>query len=553
MVFFLKQVRIKLTARQVETAPFPAVPRRGRTVGIVSLLTLVVAFLGYLREATLAARFGLSATMDAYFAAVFVPTLVYMVLIAGTLSPVFIPILIQDEAAEDRIKLSETFSVVTNFVVLVLVLTIIACLLTVHWWLPLFFSGFNVATVAIAVRLVYIIFPAILFVAVAGILTAVLNGFHKFALAAFAPALSSIAVIGAALLVQGDKAIYVVGVATALGFLLQFLLLMPATAGLGLRYRLILNLPHPALRKLLHLGTPLLLYLAVANASSFLERNLASQISAGAVSTISYATRLFSIPANFFAAPLAIVAYPLFAREAVRHNYGDLRDQLYRMVRLVWVVFLPLTVWVVMNSLPLTRVFYEHGQFRSGDSLITARVLMLYGIGVLPNAVTVILLRCFYAIQDTVTPLWAELIDLTFYVVAALFLTKHFGLAGLAVTRGMTFFLVAIILVLVLWRKKKLLVLDLNLISFCGRSGLAAIAMAMVSWISLHLLQTSFDSGKTLLRFGIVGLILVVSGGTFLGFARMLKLDEANHILNMVLELVSGILSLGSKSLPKNL
>src|SRR6266550_975081 len=104
---------------------------RGRTVGIVSALTLVVAFIGYLREATLASRFGLSATMDAYFAAVFVPTLVYMVLIAGTLSPVFIPILIQEDSAEDRARLSETFSVVTTFVLVLLLTTITAGIVTV--------------------------------------------------------------------------------------------------------------------------------------------------------------------------------------------------------------------------------------------------------------------------------------------------------------------------------------------------------------------------------------------------------------------------------------
>jgi peptidoglycan biosynthesis protein MviN/MurJ (putative lipid II flippase) len=51
-------------------------------------------------------------------------------------------------------------------------------------------------------------------------------------------------------------------------------------------------------------------------------------LSAGAVSSITYATRLFAIPANFFAAPLAIVAYPLFVREATR-PLRDLRNQIH--------------------------------------------------------------------------------------------------------------------------------------------------------------------------------------------------------------------------------
>ena len=451
---------------------------RGRTVGIVSLLTLVVAFIGYLREATLASRFGLSATMDAYFAAVFVPTLVYMVLIAGTLSPVFIPILIQEDSAEDRDRLSETFSVVTTFVLFLLLTTISAGIITVHWWLPLLFSGFGAATMNTATRLVYIIFPAVLFVALAGILTAVLNGFHKFGLAASAPALSSVSVIGAALVARGDKAIYIVGYATALGFILQFILLLPGTAILGIRYRFVVDLRHPAVVKLLRLGIPLFLYLVVANASSFLERNLASHLSAGAVSTLTYAMRLFAIPANFLAAPLAIVAYPLFAREAVREESGDLRNQVSRIFRLVCLLFLPLTIWVVLNALPLTRFFYERGQFRLQDSVMTSQALMLYAIGILPNAMAVVLLRCFYAAQDTITPLLAESIDLVFYIIAATALTKHFGISGLALTRGMTFFLVAIILIVVLRNRHGLLTIDLNFIQFFLRTSVPTVFSA---------------------------------------------------------------------------
>jgi putative peptidoglycan lipid II flippase len=515
--------------------------RRGRTVGIVSLLTLAVAFAGYVREAALAARFGLSATMDAYFAAVFIPTLVYMVLIAGTLSPVFIPILIQADGDEERVQLSETFSVVTNVVLLVLATTIALGLVTVHVWLPLLFAGFSSTTAGTATHLVYIIFPAVIFVAVAGILTAALNGFHQFALPAAAPALSSLAVIVAAVLARGDRAIYVVGFATALGFLLQFVFLLPATARLGIRYRLVLNFRHPAIGKLIRLGVPLLLYLLVANASAFLERNLASHLSAGAVSSITYATRLFAIPANFFAAPLAIVAYPLFVREAARDNCGDLRNQISRMIRLVCFLFMPLTVWVVMNALPLTRMFYERGQFHQSDSIVTARVLMLYGVGILPNAIAVILLRCFYAVQDTMTPLWAESIDLAFYIVFALLLTPRFGLAGLAITRGMTFFLVASILTFVLSRKRMLLVVDFDLLRFLGRTAIASLAMAAVSWMSFHLLQSAFDSGKTPIRLGIVCAVLAVSAPVFLGVARLLKLDEATHIVSTVWQLVPGV------------
>jgi putative peptidoglycan lipid II flippase len=499
-------------------------------------LTVIVSLCGYLREAALAARFGMSTTMDAYFAAVLIPTMVHMVLIAGMLSPVFIPILLQG-ASEGSGKLSETFSVITNLVLVFLAAIVGSATITAREWLALLFPGFNSVTAELTLHLIYIIFPSTLFVALAGILTASLNAFHKFAVAAIAPAVSSISVVVAVTLARGPRAIYLVGLATGVGFLLQMALLIPAIRSLGIRYRPVFRLGHPAVGRLLRLGGPLLLYLSVANASLFLERNLASRLAAGAVSTVTYAMRLFAVPSNFLAAPLAVVAYPQFAREALREEPGDLGSQISRMFRLVLFVFLPVMFWTILNALPLTRLLYERGQFRLQDSILTARVFRLYGIGILPNAIAVILLPCFYAIQDTISPLWAEVVDLLFYLLVAIFLMNHFGLLGLALSRGIQFYLFAALLMFVLYRRC-LLKMDSDLLQFLSRVGLASLVMAAVSWIILYFLRGVFDSGILVVRLGVVCVMVIASSAVYLSMTRLLKLPEAEQVLNTALDLL---------------
>ena len=529
-------------ANSVENPRDAAPPgfRSGRMVGVVGVLTLVVAIFGYLREAVLAARFGVSSTMDAYFAAVSIPTILYIVLITGTLTPIFIPILLRQSESEDRVEASETFSVVTNFVIVLLIATISLAVIAAPKWLPLLFPGFNPATTEMALRLTYIILPAVLFLGLTGILTAVLNGFHRFALAAFAPVLSSVMVISSALLARGGRAMYVVGIATAAGFLAQFLLLVPPTAALGIRYQPILNLRHPAIRTLIRLGVPLLVYLAVANASLFLERNLASRLSAGAISTLGYAMRLFTLPANFFAAPLAIVTYSQFADEAVRQGHGKLQEKVSRMFRLVVFLFVPITIFTMLNTLPIVRLVYEHGRFTRTDSTITAQALALYAIGILPNAIAIVLLRCFFAIQDTMTPLWAEFLNLGFYAFAATLMARHFGIQGLAIARGISFVPATAILVFVLWKRRGLLKFGINFLRFLGQTIIATLAMGIVSWVCMQLLQPSFDGGHPLFRLGIILTVLLMSGGAFLIVAHLLGLCEAGLILNAGLDLISG-------------
>jgi putative peptidoglycan lipid II flippase len=511
---------------------------RGRTTGIVSILTVAVAGVGYLREAALASRFGLSPSMDAYFAATFVPTLVYMILVAGTLSPIFIPILVEHIAAEDRDQLSATFSILATFVGVLLLVSVLAGMISARIWMPLLFSGFSPGTLITSLQLIYIVFPSVLFIGIAGVFTALLNGFHKFALAAAAPALSSLAVIAAATLARGPSAIYSVAIATAIGFFLQFLLLVPVVKSLGVRYRPLLKLQDPSIKKLLRLGWPLFLYLATGNALLFLERHLASQVSTGAVSAVNYATRLFAVPANFLAAPLAIVAYPGFADEATREGYGELRSRLASMLRMVIFLFLPITVWFVLNALPITSLLYERGQFRPQDSLTTSRVLMFYSVGILPYAIGVILLRCFYAVQDTITPFLAEAASLGLYAVAATWLTTRFGIAGLALTRGLTFYLVTMILIAVLWRKRKLLMLDLPLLSFVLKIAVATLAMALASWTVLQVARAAFDAGGTPVRALIMVGLISVSGGVFLTASYLLKLSEGRQLLTTARDLI---------------
>lgn len=512
---------------------------KGRAAGIVGVLTVCVSLVGYLREATLAARFGISSTMDAYFAAIFIPTMLYGVLILGTVSPVFIPILIQDDPEENPGKASATFSVITTFVLLILASIVTVGVLSASRWLPWLFPGFAPATSAMTLRLVYIIFPTLPMLASAGILTALLNGYHKFSLAAMAPAFASLPVIAAALWARSEYAIYIVGAATAAGFLLQFVVLVPATWSVGIRYRPVFNFRHPAVVKLLRLGVPLFLYLLMANASLVLERNFASRISAGAVATLTYAFRLFTVPANFLAAPLAIVAFPGFAREAARENRGDLAGQSGRIFRMVVFLFVPITVWTIINANPITRLLYEHGRFLAADSSITARILAIYSLGILPNAIAAVLLRCFFAIEDTITPLLAEIFDLAFFIVVGFYLSRRMGLEGLVAARCMTFFVVMTILVGVLVNKQ-ILRLDREFKRLLFFTALATVTMGLVSWLSLRMIQPYFSAGGTVLRMAVVGGELALSAAVFFSMARLFRLEQAQQIVSTVKGLLPG-------------
>jgi putative peptidoglycan lipid II flippase len=236
--------------------------------------------------------------------------------------------------------------------------------------------------------------------------------------------------------------------------------------------------------------------------------------------------------ANFLAAPLAVVAYPYFAREALRENHGELRGQLSHTLPYVVFLFLPATVWTVLNALPITRALYERGQFRPEDSVLIARVLKFYSIGILPNAIAVILMRCFYALEDTITPMWTESVNLIFFVPCATWLTHRFGIAGLAFTRGMTYFLVAMILTLVLSRRRKLLQINRDDLRFFAQTAIATGIMAIVNWTYLQIFRPSFERAGTVVHFLELASLLFIGVVAFLGRFISVQDERSGNVVS---------------------
>jgi putative peptidoglycan lipid II flippase len=189
----------------------------------------------------------------------------------------------------------------------------------------------------------------------------------------------------------------------------------------------------------------------------------------------------------------------------------------------------------MLNALPITQVLYQRGQFSAADSVRTAQVLTLYGIGILPTAVAIILMRCFYAVQDTVTPLVVEIIGLVYYVIAAPLLSRRYGLNGLAAARGGAFILVGLMLVAVLM-KRDLLRLRQGRPGFYLRVTAATALMGVTSWAVLTLLAQRAGPDTTLVRLVVLGASGAASALVLIGVSRLLGIEESNRVLTAGLD-----------------
>lgn len=518
-----------------------------RAFSIVAAFTLLSNLLGYVRDAALAANFGMSTATDAYFAAFFVPNTLFLILIGGSVSAVFVPVFIEC-LGNDREEAWYVASCVFNVSALVLGVIVFMTVLTVQKWMALLFPGFGGDTLQLSVELSLLLLPMLLITGLSALLTAALNSFEHFTIPALAPVISNVIVIVAILLSGHLGGIYGVAIGVLIGMLVQLVVQVPMLVRYGALYRPVMNVRHPALRRMEKLALPLVGYLAVAYASVAAERLIASTLPEGTVSALNYAMRLFVLPIALFAGSLGTVIYPRLSLEAGKDDEGGaFAVSLSRATGLTVFVLTPVSLWLIVNSHWVVALLYGRGRFTSEDVRLTALFVSGYSIGMMPTGVAGILQKGLYAMRDTVTPLKIEVGNLVLYIAVASGLASLFGAAGLSVARGLSFIAVAAASILAYRRYKQVVFRSMWSWSVAGRYSVSCVFASLI-WVSPLWISQAMDAAMTKeLDFLIMTVSTVVGFAAYLGIAHRLGLNEARLAAGSCAALINGVMGLGCR------
>lgn len=501
-----------------------------KSFSIVAAFTLLSNILGYFREAALAAQYGASAATDAYFAAFFIPNTLYLILLSGSISTIFIPVFIEYRN-KDKDEAWHIASSLFNISALVLSGIILICLISVRYWMVLLFPGFDEATMEMAITLVVILLPMLLFVGLSSLISSVLNSFEHFAIPALAPVVSNIFTIGVILYSDQLNGITTVALGVTIGMFIQFLLQVPTLFRKGAKYHMVCHLRHPALKRIGRLSLPLIIYLLFAYASLIIERNIASTLPEGTISSLNYALRVFSIPIAFTAGAIGTVIYPRLSLDIASHESDMFSRNVFRSMTGSLFFLAPISLWFIANSELVINMLFGYGKFTTDDVLVTSAILIGYSTGMAATGITRILQRSSYALQDTISPLWAEIGALILYVVIAPILTSQWGAWGLGIARGISFIFVMLALLWLLLRKRVEFLFSLkDVLWVIGKYFLAGALAVAVFGLAWENLLTSFNSRLDgFLKIGIfsgLGAVVYLLVGYSFRFGEVLFIHQ---------------------------
>jgi putative peptidoglycan lipid II flippase len=480
-----------------------------KNIGVLSFLTVVSRVLGVFRDSIQFAIFGAGEVLSAFTTANIAPNLFRRLLAEGSMTAAFIPSLQEELHANGKEGTYRLLSKVASWLV-VITGALVAVAMALFGHARSLFPGFEHRWY-VAADLTVILFPYLAMISLSAAFSATLNVHQRFFEPALSPIwlnLSIIAALGGVGLFYSKSAISGIHLLCA-GWLLGGFLQMAVPGAVlivdGWRPRFDLGLS-PRVREIAHLMTPGILGTAIYQINFSVSRLLAFSLDDASATYLYNVNRLMEFPIGVFAVAVSTVIYPLIARHAVRGDFVAMAGDFQKGIRLILVINIPAAVGLALLSGPIIQLVFHHGVATQADASTMGLLLAVMAVGLPFFSVVNLMVRAFYAVKDTRTPVRVAMVDFVINIGVTLALIPFLGVVGIVIASTTSIIAQAILLERFLVRRLP----DMHfapLLPSLGKVALGAAVMAGVveaGWIGAR--HLGVGPAATAL-IGLIGLI----------------------------------------------
>jgi len=499
-----------------------------RSAGIFTGATMLSRILGYARDSMVANYFGAGIAADAFYAAFRIANLFRRLLGEGALSASFVPVFSEYSEKHGPQKTQEFLNILFSVLVVILVVMTVLGIVFAPQITSLIAMGFEKTPerFELTVTLTRCMFPFLLFVSLAALITGVLNSLRVFFLPALAPACLSVAEIVYLLAIAPhlsiDKQVIGLAASVSVGGLAQFFIHLPALREKGYGLKWAWNVSHEGLRRVGKLMVPATVGISVDQINAFVDTICASFLVTGSVTALYYSNRVMQLPLALFGVALSQVSLPAMSTSAAKGDIDAVKSTLNFALRLTIFMILPATAGLLVLGRPVVQLLFEHGQFDAWATTQTTHALFFFVTGLFAFACVKILASAFYAFQNTRVPVTIAAICVCLNIVLNLLLMKPMGVGGLALATSIASWVNALAL---FWMLRKQIghFGGKTILKTSAQSLLACIGMGFLCWAIMH----SNAAWPMPLKLG-----LSISGGAlfYLGSTRLLGMSECDSI-----------------------
>lgn len=489
---------------------------------ILTIGILISKVFGILRETVLSSNYGVSMYADIYKLANDIPIVIYGFIAAGIVTT-FIPIYSKIRQNQDEASANKYLSNILNIMGIVSIFLCIFGFIFAEEVLMVFANGYKGEAAQTAAMFLRISIFSILFLSTKSLLEGFLQIKQRF-LTTVVSGITLNVVMISTIIISGilKKPIlmaYGILIATAT----QTVIIILISIRTGYRHQKTIAPMNSNFIDTLKMAGPIIIGSSIDQINKTIDTTIASSLGQGSIATLSYASRVSDSILGIFVTSISSVMYPSLAKQASQGRIDELKTTIRKIMNTVNILIIPASIGLMLLAQPVVNILYSRLDAQAAKT--TAVVMAFYTLGTVGYGLRQILVRTFYSLHDSITPVVSGFIAIVINITLNLALSKVLGVAGLALATSISALISVVILYTALRRKigslgSKAFIWTTLKIAF------SALLMGMAVYLVYH-----FIGGNTGMVLSIVAGVAVYTVALF-----FMKIEEADSIFNIVLK-----------------
>jgi putative peptidoglycan lipid II flippase len=256
----------------------------------------------------------------------------------------------------------------------------------------------------------------------------------------------------------------------------------------GLRYFFLFDFRHPDLKKYIRLTLPLMVGLTMTFSTEFFFRLFGSFLAEGRIASLNFGLRIMLLMVGLFGQAVGTASYPFMARLVAENRLEEMNRLLNQTLRYLALV-IPVSALLMVLRSEVVQLLFQRGRFDAAATALTAEVLMYFLIGAFAFAANTVVVRGYFALQNTLFPAiygtLAVIVSLPLYLIGMNLL----GAGGIALAVSLSGILQVTVLY-AFWNKRSKNAGSRDVYLFYGKMiGLAVLIGIFLTWFKARALS----------------------------------------------------------------
>jgi len=463
-----------------------------------SFFTLISRILGYVRDVLIAIFLGTSLFADAFFVAFRLPNTFRRLFAEGTFNAAFIPSY-AGELAQDKEQADHFARNVFNLLFIILLFLVLVAEIFMPQLVYLIAPGFyqDPEKLKLAIDLSRITFPFLFFVCLASFFAAILNSYNKFAVAAAAPIILNVILIGSLFFSQWFNISDVLTLAYAVSFA-GFLQLLILLFFVKKNFKPILSIKIKIDDKIKFFFKKLIpsIFSSGVTQINILVGTIIASFQAGAVSYLYYADRVYQI--NLAVAGIAVgtVMLPELSKHIKNNNSEQITNLQNRALELCLFLSIPAATALVLASKEIITSLFGYGSFDSESVTNTAIALTFFAFGVPAFSILKIFSNFFFARNDTKLPFYLSVVSVILNILISVLFFRKLGFVIIPIATSISSW-INVILYFYFIKKENLHNFDKTFIYKFYRMIFSTVVMGIILYLLLGFFSDKFNYNES--------------------------------------------------------